>query len=47
MSKVFDQWHWQPPARFHRITTVEMHTGGRNELYLDPEDALGRGFNFR
>jgi len=28
MSSVFDQWHWQPPARFQRITTVKMHTGG-------------------
>lgn len=28
MSSVFDQWHWQPPARFQRITTIEMHTGG-------------------
>jgi trans-L-3-hydroxyproline dehydratase len=28
MSSVFAQWHWQPPARFRRITTVEMHTGG-------------------
>jgi trans-L-3-hydroxyproline dehydratase len=23
------------------------HITGRNELYLDPEDSLGRGFNFR
>lgn len=28
MSTLFAQWHWQPPARFQRITTVEMHTGG-------------------
>lgn len=28
MSSVFDRWHWQPPARFGRIATVEMHTGG-------------------
>ncbi|WP_116810931.1 hypothetical protein [Steroidobacter cummioxidans] len=21
MSSVFDQWHWQPPARFQRIST--------------------------
>jgi trans-L-3-hydroxyproline dehydratase len=28
MSALFDQWRWQPPARFQRITTVEMHTGG-------------------
>lgn len=28
MSTVFDQWRWQPPARFRKITTVEMHTGG-------------------
>jgi proline racemase len=23
------------------------HIAGRNELYLDPEDSLGKGFNFR
>ncbi|MFC4307779.1 proline racemase family protein [Steroidobacter flavus] len=23
------------------------HITGRNELYLDPNDQLGRGFNFR
>ena len=28
MSTAFAHWHWQPPARFQRITTVEMHTGG-------------------
>lgn len=28
MNPVFDQWQWQPPARFQPITTVEMHTGG-------------------
>ncbi|WP_129777475.1 proline racemase family protein [Peristeroidobacter soli] len=28
MSSLFDQWPWQPPARMHRLTTVEMHTGG-------------------
>lgn len=28
MSKVFDRWHWQPPAHIPRLTTVEMHTGG-------------------
>lgn len=28
MSNIFDQWHWQPPQRVLRLTTVEMHTGG-------------------
>lgn len=25
---VFEHWDWQPPARFQRVTSVEMHTGG-------------------
>jgi trans-L-3-hydroxyproline dehydratase len=28
MTHVFDQWRWQPPARVHKLSTVEMHTGG-------------------
>jgi trans-L-3-hydroxyproline dehydratase len=27
-SSLFDQWQWQPPASFGRITAIEMHTGG-------------------
>jgi trans-L-3-hydroxyproline dehydratase len=28
MSQLFDNWNWQPPARWARISTIEMHTGG-------------------
>lgn len=28
IDPVFGRWQWQPPARWRRITTVEMHTGG-------------------
>src|SRR5499425_1943440 len=28
METLFDNWDWQPPAHWTRITTIEMHTGG-------------------
>src|ERR1700730_16165682 len=28
MKSSFDDWHWQPPAHWIRITTIEMHAGG-------------------
>jgi proline racemase len=28
MNTPFDNWRWQPPAHWQRLTTVEMHTGG-------------------
>lgn len=48
MTDRFEQWRWQPD-RALRLTTFEMHTGdeGRNALLIDPEDPLGKGFNFR
>ncbi len=28
MSNLFKGWDWQPPAGWHKIETLEMHTGG-------------------
>lgn len=28
MRQLFDELDWQPPAHWHKITTIEMHTGG-------------------
>src|SRR5215470_3054116 len=28
MNQLFQNWHWEPPARWTRIKTIEMHTGG-------------------
>lgn len=28
MTNLFDQWPWQPSPRIHRLSTIEMHTGG-------------------
>jgi proline racemase len=28
MKSLFDDWTWQPPAHWTRITTIDMHTGG-------------------
>src|SRR5438477_4497749 len=28
MEQFFDNWAWQPPAHWSRITTIDMHTGG-------------------
>src|SRR5499427_8260619 len=28
MEKLFDNWAWQPPSHWTRITTIEMHAGG-------------------
>jgi trans-L-3-hydroxyproline dehydratase len=28
MPSIFDNWNWQAPEEWNRITTVEMHTGG-------------------
>jgi proline racemase len=28
MNQLFDNWDWQPPASWTRISTVDMHTGG-------------------
>jgi trans-L-3-hydroxyproline dehydratase len=28
MTSCFDNWNWQPPASWHRLATVDMHTGG-------------------
>ena len=28
MTRIFDDWNWQAPAEWGRISTVEMHTGG-------------------
>jgi trans-L-3-hydroxyproline dehydratase len=28
MTTIFDEWQWQAPVEWGRITTVEMHTGG-------------------
>jgi proline racemase len=27
-NSLFNGWNWQPPPSFHRITTIETHTGG-------------------
>ena len=28
MTTVLERWDWQPPRRFLRLSTIEMHTGG-------------------
>jgi len=28
MEQFFDNWAWQPPAHWTKITTIDMHTGG-------------------
>ena len=28
MNRLFNNWNWQPPAHWNKITTIEMHTGG-------------------
>src|SRR5690242_6366402 len=28
MTRIFNDWNWQPPAHWTRITTIDMHTGG-------------------
>jgi proline racemase len=28
MNPIFDNWNWQPPANWTKISTVDMHTGG-------------------
>jgi trans-L-3-hydroxyproline dehydratase len=28
MKQLFDNWNWQPPASWAKISTIDMHTGG-------------------